>query len=61
MIVGNIYLSKHLLFMQEKQFASRAFRPVLQHEGEMLDAFDRQLLLQGQDHILKGKHQKIFL
>lgn len=47
--------------MQEKQFASRAFRPVLQHEGEMLDAFDWQLLLQGQDHILKRTIKSISL
>lgn len=51
---GNISdLSKHLLLVEEKQFASRAFRPVLQHQGEVLDAFDGQLLLQGQNHVLK--------
>lgn len=34
------YLSKHLLLMQQEQSASRAFCPVLQHQGEVLDAFD---------------------
>lgn len=47
------HLREHLLFVQEKQFASRAFRPLLQHKGEVLDAFDRQLLLQRQEHVLK--------
>lgn len=51
---GNIPdLSKHLLFVQEKQFTLRAFGPLFQHQGEVLDAFDWQLLLQGQDNFLK--------
>lgn len=51
---GNISdLSKHLLFVQEKQFTLRAFGPLFQHQGEVLDAFDWQLLLQGQDNFLK--------
>lgn len=37
---GILYLREHLLFMQEKQPAAGSLHPLLQHQGEVLDAFD---------------------
>lgn len=34
------YLKEHLLFMQEKQSAAGTLHPLLQHQREMLNAFD---------------------
>lgn len=31
--------------MKQEQLGSRPFRPLLQHEGEVFDAFDGELLL----------------
>ena len=35
-----LYVRKHLLFMKEKQSAAGTLHPLLQHQREMLDAFD---------------------
>lgn len=41
--------------MQEHELARRSLRSLLQHEGEVFDALNGQLLLQGQDHILQHR------
>lgn len=38
--------------MKQEQLGSGPFRPLLQHEGEVFDAFDGKLLLKSQDDIL---------
>lgn len=37
---GILYLREHLLFMEEKQSAAGTLRFLLQHQGEVLNAFD---------------------
>lgn len=37
---GILYLREHLLFMKEKQPAAGTLYPLLQHQREVLDAFD---------------------
>lgn len=59
-VKGNIdHLSKHFLFMQQKQFASGGVRSLLHHEGKVFYASDRQLLLQGQEHVLRGNQNML--
>lgn len=40
-------LGECLLLMKQQQLGPSPFGPLLQHEGEVFNAFDRQLLLQG--------------
>lgn len=51
---GILNLREHLLFVQQKQPAPGTLGPLLQHQGEVLHALDGQLLLQGQDHVLRN-------